>query len=219
MKNTVKNLVITEELAIRFKKSYSVKMGGTQTIEFPNGESFFFDDKEFYSGRGAKYNSSVVHQDLGTILVTKKQLQEWVKLLNEREVRIRAAKKEKKAKDLRIKESAKNGVYSILNNYVELSDSEWQNNDFEAARLAKTFNISVQDAELLKSEGKTYVFAKSKDGNTYELYHSDLSCNHLSIWVAIATPERIAEFKPAEWQSAPYSALVGQTSNNNHFVC
>ena len=220
MKTTVKNLAITEDLAIRFKKSYSVKMGGTQTIEFPNGESFFFNDKEFYSGRGAKYNSSIRHQDLGTILVTKKQLQEWVKFVNERNARIAAGKKAKKASDLRITKAKKEGVYSINENgYVELSDAEWQNNTFEAARLANTLKISIEDAKLLHSEGKTYVFAKSEKGNTYELYHSDLSCNHLSIWIGIATPERIAEFKPAEWQNAPYAYLVGQTSNNNHFVC
>lgn len=220
MKTTVKNLAITEELAIRFKKSYSLKMGGTQTIEFPNGESFFFDDKEFYSGRGAKYNSSVVHQDLGTILVTKKQLQEWVKLINERNARISKAKKKKKAQDLIIARAKEEGIYFIdESGYVQLAENEWMNNTFEAERLAKTLKISVQDAELLNSEGKTYVFAKSKDGNTYELYHSDLSCNHLSIWVGIATPERIVEFFPEEWQNAPFASYVGQTNNNNHFVC
>lgn len=220
MKTTVKNLVITEELAIRFKESYSVKMGGTQTVVFPNGESFFFDDREFYSGRGVKYNSSIRHQDLGTILVTKKQLQEWVKLVNERNARIAAGKKEKKAIDLRISKAEKAGVYSInKNGFVELSDNEWSSNTFDAIRLANTLKISIEDAKLLYSEGKTYVFAKSEDGNTYLLYHSDLSCNHLSIHVEIATPEIIAEFKPAEWQNAPFAAMVGQTKNNNHFVC
>lgn len=220
MKATVKNLVITEDLAIRFKQSYSVKMGGTQTIIFPGGESFFFNDKEFYSGRGAKYNSSIRHQDLGTILITKKQLQEWVKLVNERNTRIAAAKKSKKALDLRIIQAKKEGVYFINENgNVELSENEWQNNTFEPARLANTLKISIEDAKLLNSEGKTYVFAKSADGNVYQLYHSDLSCNNLNIHVEIATPERIEEFKPAEWQSAPYASLVGQTLNNNHFVC
>lgn len=220
MKTTVKNLAITEELAINFKKSYSVKMGGTQTIVFPGGESFKFDDREYYSGRGAKYNSSIRHESLGNVIVSKTDLKDYVTRINERAARIAANAKAEKLANKRISEAKKQGIYTISeNNFVELSDNEWQNNTFDAERLAKTLKISIQDAELLKSEGKTYVFAKSEDGNTYELYHSDLSCNNLSIYVGIASPERVAEFQPAEWQSAPYAHLVGQTSNNNHFVC
>ena len=220
MKTTVKNLAITEDLAINFKSSYSVKMGGTQTIVFLCGTSFNFDDREYYSGRGAKYNSSISHESLGNVIVSKNDLKDYVKRINEREVRIAGNAKAKKAADKRILEAKKEGIYSINENgYVELTDNEWQEKTFEASRLANTLKISIQDAELLNSEGKTYVFAKSEDGNTYELYHSDLSCNSLSIYVGIATPERIAEFKPAEWQSAPFASEVGQTSNNNHFVC
>jgi hypothetical protein len=220
MKTTAKNLAITEELATKFKASYSLKMGGTQTIEFPNGESFFFDDKKFYSGRGEKYNSSIRHQDLGTILVSKEELKKYVNRLNEIAVIEKEYAKEKKATVLRIATSKKEGVYSINENgFIELSDNERQNNTFDAERLAKTFKISIEDARLLHSEGKTYVFAKSEDGNVYELYHADLSCNNLNIWVGIATPERISEFEPSEWQNATYASLVGQTKNNHHFVC
>jgi len=220
MKTTLKNLAITEELAFRFKKSYSVKMGGTQTIVFPGGETFNFDDREYYSGRGAKYNSSIRHESLGDILVSKTDLKDYVTIINARNARIAANAKVKKATDKIILEAKKAGIYTInKDGYIDLSDNEWQGKTFDAERLAKTLKISIDDAKLLHSERKTYVFAKSEDGNTYELYHSDLSCNSLSIYVGIATPERIAEFKPAEWQSAPFAGLVGQTSNNNHFVC
>jgi hypothetical protein len=220
MKTTLKNLAITEELAVSFKQSYSVKMGGTQTIEFPNGASFFFDDKEFYSGRGAKYNNSIRHENLGTILVTRDQLKQYVIRFNElAEIRKENAKA-KKALDLRIKTAKKEGIYSINENgFVEISDNEFEGKTFDAARLAKTLKISIKDAQLLHSEGKTYVFAKSEDGNIYKLYHSALSCNGLSIHVEIATAEIISEFVPAEWQNARYAHLVGQTKNNNHFVC
>lgn len=111
MKTTLKNLAITESLATYFKESYSVKMGGTQTVEFPCGTKFFFDDKEYYSGRGAKYNSSINHQNLGFVLVTKKQLIDYVNRLNE----VARIKKENakiaKLENLKIKEATKNGVY------------------------------------------------------------------------------------------------------------
>jgi hypothetical protein len=220
MKATLKNLAITEELAVYFKQSYSVKMGGTQTVVFPNGESFYFNDKEYYSGRGAKYNSSIRHQNLGDVLVSKEELKDYVARLNEIAKIKKENAKTKKAMELRIKQAKKDGIYFIKENgFVELEEKEWYNRTFDAKRLANTLKISEADAELLYSEGKTYVLAKSEDGNTYELYHSDLSCNHLAIHVSIATPEIIAEFKPQEWQNAPFAHLVGQTNNNNHFVC
>lgn len=77
----------------------------------------------------------------------------------------------------------------------------------------------MSDAELLKSLGKTYVFAKSKNGKNYQLYHSSLFVNHLSISVKEVSEDRMREFVHDEWASAPYASEVGQTSNKNHFVC
>lgn len=102
---------------------------------------------------------------------------------------------------------------------MELSTKEQKDCYFDAQRLASTLEISVKDAELLKSSGKTYVFAKSKDGKTYQLYHPSLDCNSLSIHVEETKEERIQQFKPKEWQSAPFASIVGQTNNDNHFVC
>lgn len=198
-------------------------MGGTQTIVFPDGQRFEFDDREYYSGRGAKYNSSIKHDLKGDIIVSESELKEALKAERERAKRIKQIEREQKAKTKRITEAKNKGVYSLktydYGTFVELSQEESTGRYFDADRLAATLRISKSDALLLNSEGKTYVFAKSADGNTYELYHSDLSCNNLSISVEVATPERIAKFIPTEWQSAPFARLVGQTSNDNHFVC
>lgn len=219
----MKNQTFTKEFASFFKKGYSKKMGGTQTIVLPNGQQFDFDDREYYQGNGAKYNSSSMHDNLGEILVTEKQVKErlnqlkdWARLAKERD------KKQKEA-NKRILTAKKEGIYSIKKEdwgtFVELSDQESYGKVFDAERLAKTLGISVTDADLLKSWGKTYVFAKSSDGNVYELYHSSLSCNPLCISVEIATGERIAQFKGEEWFSAPFASEVGNTFQSNHFVC
>jgi len=220
MKNTVKNLAITEEVAINFKASYSAAMGGTQTVVFPNGMSFYFDDRTYYSGRGVKYNKSINHQLLGNVVISVSHVKDYVLQLNERAARIIQYRKNEKALELRLKEAKKNKIYTINpGGYVELSENESENKNFDAARLANTLKINIEDALLLNSVGKTYVFAKSEDGLIYQLYHSSLDCNALNIHVELATKEMMNGFKSEEWQNAPYASLVGQTANNNHFVC
>jgi len=214
----------TTEFAAKFKKTYAFKMGGSQTIELPNGQQFTFDDKEYYSGRGAKYNSSIKHDVKGLIKVTRKELSAVLKEERERKKHIKAMKAERETATQRYADNAAAGVYGIsvkeYGTFIELSEDERRGRYFDAERLAKTLNISVQDAELLKSEGKTYVFAKKLDGSeTLELYHSSLCCNYLSIVINEAKPERMAEFNHNEWASAPYAGLLGQTENQNHFVC
>lgn len=59
-----------------FKKSYSKKMGGMQTIVLEGAGKFEFDDRQYYSGRGAKYNNVSMHEDLGEIFVSKKHMEE-----------------------------------------------------------------------------------------------------------------------------------------------
>lgn len=198
-------------------------MGGTQTIVFPSGEKFKFDDREYYSGRGSKYNSSIKHDLLGEVIVTESELKAALKADKLRQKEIARLAREAKAKAKRIALAKADGVYSIrtteYGQFIELSEEESYGKHFDADRLAKTLQISVEDALLLNSIGKTYVFAKSADGNTYQLYHPSLFVNHLSISFQIATPELIAQFVPEEWQSAPYSREVGQTPNFNHFVC
>lgn len=206
-----------------FKKSYAYKMGGTQTVALPNGKEKEFDDREYYSGRGAKYNSSIKHDEIGIVKVSRKEYSAFLKKLKEEEAAKKINMQLKAEKEAKILEAKNNGVYSlkVYNHgvFVELSDEEIVNHVFDSKRLAKTLQISEADAKLLKSTGKTYVFAKSKNGKTYQLYHASLDCNDLSISIDEVTEDRVKEFDPAEWQNAPFAHLVGQTSNSNHFVC
>ena len=195
-------------------------MGGSQTIVLPNGQRFEFNDKEYYSGRGSKYNHSIRHDTIGDVVVTLKEFKEALKYERERVKAIKVREREAKERNKRVKQAEKMGLYNISQNgYIELSEDESQRQYFDTERLARTLKISTEDASLLRSEGKTYVFAKTEDGRTLQLYHSDLSCNRLNIHVEEATAERIAEFDPEEWFSAPYAAEVGNSFKPNHFVC
>lgn len=218
----MRNLEITIDTAKFFKRSYSCKMGGTQTIVFPGGETFDFDDRDYYSGRGAKYNSSIRHDSIN-VIVTVSELKAYEKRLRDQDKAIKLRAKEQAAYNKMVADAAKAGVYSL--NYTEgmdwvnLSREESEGRYFDEKRLAATFKISVEDAQLLNSKGKTYVFAKSEDGNTYMFYHASLDWNSLAISFKIATPELMSRFDHKEWASAPYADLLGQTDNKNHFVC
>ena len=59
-----------------FKKNYKTKMGGTQTVVIEGIGRFVFDDRAYYKGRGAKYNKSVMHENLGEVFITKKEFEE-----------------------------------------------------------------------------------------------------------------------------------------------
>jgi len=222
-------IVITLEIAKNFKLPYNKKMGGTQTIVMPDGQRFYFDDRDYYKGRGASYNSASMHDYKGEIIVTQDELEIMIESLEERE-RLNKAIREQREKEAtekkqRMETAEKQGKYSIMRydygTFVELSDEEIFNKTFDAQRLANTLNISVHDAELLKSEGKTYVYAETTDGNIIELYHSDLCLNSLSISVNFKAKE-IFNQKLSEresWVNAPFAKEVGQTESLNHFVC
>lgn len=218
---------VTPEMALRhIALSYSKKMGGTRKLIVDDEQVAYIDNRDYYSGRGAKYNSLSMH-DQQVYRLSKndyeKRLNEVAKDLFQREKSAAERQKSEKAKAKRIEKAKNDGVYSIRREdwgtFIELSDDEAYGKYFDAKRLAKTLEIEVSDAELLKSHGKTYVFAKSKSGKTYELYHPSLFVNHLSISVEEVTEDRVKEFNHEEWASAPYASEVGQTSNKNHFVC
>lgn len=220
----MKTLETIEQAFSFFKKSYNRKMGGTQTVVLPNGESKFFDDREYYSGRGAKYNSSIQHDEIGEVKVSQKEYSEFLKMLKDREERRATNLRKAAEKADRIEKAKSAGVYSIAReeygNFIELSDDETYSNSFDAERLAKTLDIRVEDAELLNSAGKTYVFAKQiSTGKIIELFHASLLSNDLNISFEYVSEERVAEFDHEEWASAPYAGVVGQTDKKNHFVC
>jgi len=79
----------TTEFAAKFKQNYAYKMGGSQTIQLPNGQQFEFNDKEYYGGRGGKYNTGIKHDNKGLIVITRKQLSAVLKAERERKARIK----------------------------------------------------------------------------------------------------------------------------------
>lgn len=214
----------TENFAKNFKQTYTAKMGGSQTIQLPNGQQFEFNDKQYYNGRGGKYNSSIRHDNKGLIKISRKEFSAILKSERERNIRIKEMIADRKSAAKRYADNAAAGVYGLKVTehymYVELSEFEQESKQYDCAKLAKTLHIFIEDARLLKSNGKTYVFAKKIDGSgTLELFHPSLSCNNLNISVSEISKERIAEFNQSEWASAPYAAMLGQTNNANHFVC
>lgn len=220
----MKSIIITEETAKKFKVTYSKKMNGTQKVEFFNGQIFEFNDKEFYTGRGSKYNNSSMHEHIN-VFVTKKMYNDYLKEQRETKKRISLIFKERKERDLRVKQAEKDGIYSLTTNengttFVELSNNEQDKCYYNPERLAKTLNISVDDAKLLFSRGKTYVFAKVIDSEeVILLYHPSLFCNRLSISIDKNQNEKFKEFTKENWFNAPFAEEVGNTFKENHFVC
>lgn len=224
LKELIKNVSYAEVLNY-ISKPYCYAMGGTKKLIIDNNVVYFINEKNFYEGRGNKYNLSIKH-DEQVYSITSEQLEEYKKLIGkkkyEEQKQIVLINKEFKQKQKRILEADKMGIYSIYNNIIELSENESIKKTFNAEKLAKTLNIRIYDAELLKSRGKTYVFAQKLDNSEIiELYHADLNNNSLYIHVSKPTEERIKEFKEnhSNWLNAPYSHLLGQTENKNHFVC
>lgn len=231
MKNLkeIKKEVTPKDILRSISTSYAYIMGGTRKLIVDGEELAFVDEREYYSGRGGKYNKSIRHDEQVYNLTPSQYDVEVKKIAKKRfeaEKRINFYEKQKKQAKKRYADNHKNGVYGISYKAyctsIELSDEEITGKYFSTEKLSKTLNISVADAELLKSKGKTYVFAEKLGTNEMiELYHADLTCNSLNICVSIPTAERIAEFnsKRNDYTTAPYSQLVGQTEANNHFVC
>lgn len=85
-----------------FKHSYSKRMGGTQTVVIEGLGEYYFDDRDYYSGRGKKYNNDFIHEHLGNIQVTKAEFDERVQtraksLYNMQKSRIQAAREYRKS--------------------------------------------------------------------------------------------------------------------------
>lgn len=224
LKELIKNVSYAEVLNY-ISKPYCYAMGGTKKLIIDKKQVLFFDQKDIYRGRGSKYNTSIRY-DEQVYDITLYQLEEYKKEIGKKKYkeqkRLFLINKEFKQKQKRIFEADKMGIYSIYSNIIELNENESIKKTFNPSKLAKTLNISISDAELLKSSGKTYVFAQKLDSiEVIELYHADLSCNQLNIHVSKPTDKRVSEFKAnhANWVNAPYSYLLGQTENKNHFVC
>lgn len=207
-----------------FKKPYAYKMGGTQTVILPNGKSKIFDNREYYSGRGAKYNNSIKHDSIGDVKVSKEEYKKFLAMLKDREQQARVRQMEIVEKAKKYKAFQEKGLYGVEEGhgtkYIVLSQEEENECYFDAYRLARTLKIKVSDALLLNSKGKTYVFAKNEGGKTMMLYHSSIFAGN-SLFISISEPDEefIKSFNHSEWANAPYSSEVGMTEKSNHFVC
>lgn len=130
-----------------FKRGYDKRMGGTQTVILEGIGNFFFDDREYYSGRGKKYNNDRMHQHIGDVYVSKEEIEnlasslaksawEMQKDSQERDKKARAAYKEaaeivgreRLEEALNIIRQIKDKSYYFINNNVELYHGYNSNN-------------------------------------------------------------------------------------------
>jgi len=101
---------------------------------------------------------------------------------------------------------------------------DFRRQQFDKVRLAHTLKISEKDSSLVFSEGKTYVFAVTTDGEMIKIYHPDLSCNDFVITFRPSSYEELDGFRKS-WnlnstkKSRENAYFFGQTDNDNHFVC
>lgn len=186
------------EIAEAFKKCYSKTMRGTQRVTFHNGDFYDFDDRKYYQGRGKKYNNGNIHEHI-EVNVTVSELRAYK---NREKVFLRR-EAEQRIYDLK-------DIYEIgIDNYVRLNECDKDCNSFNVEKLAKTMSMDVKDLELLKSQGKTYLFVKDNYNQLYLFFHPHLSINTISIYVKKVTEEYYNDFVD-KW---------GYNDSLTHFVC
>jgi hypothetical protein len=124
------------------------------------------------------------------------------------------------------KRADKLGVYPVAIDswalHIALPTNECRGRYFDANKLANTLMLQPEEVELLKSEGKTYLFKTNALGYRIQLFHADLSCNDLHIAVIFENiEEKEKKFKENKdkWLNAPYARKLGQSDDPDHYVC
>ena len=161
----IENAKFYSENVCLFKVPYSKKMGGTQTIQIPHlNIEASFNDKEFYNGRGAKYNNDNMHDNKGVIIISEEIFNEKVdnraKMQFDWQKEKIASKKEQKQNltaFLNGEKLSQNGLY--LNGCW---GSKKINIDIE--KYFENYNL------FLRSDGKKYLISKCKK---YYLYQNN----------------------------------------------
>lgn len=202
----------TENAAIYFKKSYSKKMGGTQTITFEDDflTKIELNDKEYYSGRGAKYNSASMHEHID-VFVSK---HEFEYLVSDRAKMLFERQKEQ----LNTKKMLANFCKEFdltTNNYLSISTSGYVY--FEKSKKSQIEKeLKVDLTDFFNASGKTYFFADSRIG-LLQFYHN----HNQSYSFEFVNEDKRQEFlnERESWVNAPYADLVGQSENINLYVC
>lgn len=201
----------TENAGAYFSKSFNKKMGGTQTIKFEDDflPTIELDQREYYTGRGAKYNSNSMHEHID-VFVTKKDFDAKVKLraseiFNFEKTQAEAKKVLKnfcKENDLNLTN------YSAFYNGTAFFDAD------KKSEIERELNIDL--SEFFDANGKTYFFAETKLG-LLMFYHN----HRQSYSYEVVSEEKRQEFlnERDSWVNAPYASEVGQTDNINLYVC
>jgi hypothetical protein len=207
-----------KQILLHIASSYVYKMGGTRTLIIDGVEVLKIDNREYYSGRGAKQNTSIRYDNQ----IYKLTSQEVIKLSRNiakelyAEAKRCAANQKAERERLKVfKECAAKGVYPFNGSMVMLSDAESYNRSYNVDKLARTLNISREDAKLVGSEGKTYVFAKTNNGEYLRIFHPCLCCNPLYIHTNPITIADIVKFN-RDWRKLDN---INEDNLEYHFVC
>ena len=200
-----------ENADVYFSKSFNKKMGGTQTITFEDDflPSIELDKREFYTGRGAKYNSNSMHEHID-VFVTKSEFEEKVnsraKMFFERQ------KEDKNKANELIKFCSSFGLNSKL--FSSISENFLYFEKSKKSEIEKALNIDL--SEFFEASGKTYFFAESNIG-LLMFYHN----HHQSYGFEKVSESKRQEFlnERESWVNAPFAKEVGQTDNKDLFVC
>ena len=201
----------TENAGVYFSKSFSKKMGGTQKITFEDDflPSIELDKREFYTGKGAKYNDGSMHEHID-VFVSKKQFEDKANLkANERFTYEKTQSDAKKA----LKNFCKANDLNVKNYYASSNNTVF----FEADKKSEIENeLNIDLTEFFNASGKTYFFAETKLG-LLMFYHN----HRQSYSFDFVTEEKRQEFlnERQSWVNAPYANEVGQTENINLYVC
>ena len=207
-----------ENAATYFSKGYNKKMKGTQVIVFENDfiAKIELDDREYYQGRGAKYNNNSMHEHVDTFVT----LQEFNERVNHRAKNLFERQKEKAVERKKMREFCKQHKLSLSNytsTYPGPSYPTVTGLYFERSKqndVEKELGVDLND--FFNATGKTYYFAETKIGfaRFYHNHHQYYSFDLESEW-------QFKEFKKnrKEWLSSPYVHLLGNIDNDNLYVC
>lgn len=201
----------TENAATYFTASFNKKMGGTQTITFEDNfiPEIKVDKRDYYQGRGAKYNSASMHEHIN-VFISKAAFNEKV---NNRAKMLFERQKEENTRRMELRQFCqKHGLNA--KNYTQKGSCGIYFSPENKSAIELELNVNITD--FLNASGKTYFFAESKIGLIC-FYHN----HRQSYSFDFATEEEKNKFDTdrERWITAPYSYLVGQTNNKNLFVC
>lgn len=201
----------TENARTYFAPSFSKKMGGTALIIFE--EDFIpaikIDKREYYSGRGAKYNSPSMHEHLDRF-VSKTEFKEKVN---------------SRAKMLFDREKEKKAVAKKLSDFCKLHGLNKTHYSFFSETMGVYFDpnqkkaiekeLCVDLTDFMASTGKTYYFTDSKIGRLC-FYHN----HQQSFSFTFAENEQEFVNNRESWNSGRYLFLLKSNPfNMNLYVC